>query len=89
MGATNFVEVSLPPNINKQRFLHIHENKPGVMNKITSVFTSRKINIASQYLQTDPDIGYVIIDIDSKQKPDDILKEFKAIPRTIKARMLF
>lgn len=89
LGATNFVEVSLPPNINKQRFLHIHENKPGVMNKITSVFTSRKINIASQYLQTDPDIGYVIIDIDSKQKPDDILKELKAIPRTIKARMLF
>lgn len=89
LGATNFVEISLPPNINKKRYLHIHENKPGVMNKITSVFTSRKINIASQYLQTDPDIGYVIIDIDGKQKSGDILKELKAIPKTIKARMLF
>ena len=89
LGATNFVEISLPPNINKKRFLHIHANKPGVMNKIASVFTSRKVNIASQYLQTDPDIGYVIIDIDSKQKSNEIIKELKAIPGTIKARMLF
>ena len=89
LGATNFVEVSLPQNINKQRFLHIHRNKPGVMNKIARVFTSRKINIASQYLQTDPDIGYVIIDIDTKQKVKEILLELKKIPGTIKARMLF
>lgn len=89
VGATNFVEVSLPPNVSKQRFLHIHKNKPGVMNKIAALFTSRKINIASQYLQTDPDIGYVIIDIDSKLEATEILKELKSIPHTIKARMLF
>jgi len=88
IGARNFVEVSLPPNIDKQRYLHIHKNSPGVLNKITEVFTTRNINIASQYLQTDPYIGYVIIDIDSKEKSWEILKELKLIPETIKARML-
>jgi D-3-phosphoglycerate dehydrogenase len=88
IGATNFVEVALTPNINKQRYLHIHKNQPGVLNKITNVFTSRKLNIASQYLQTEAHIGYVIIDIDQKNNSAEIMKELKAIPETIKTRML-
>lgn len=89
IGATNFVEVSLVPNIDKQRYLHIHKNQPGVLNEITKVFTSRKLNIASQYLQTDAHIGYVIVDIDEKTRSSEIMKELKAIPETIKARILF
>ena len=89
IGATNFVEIALTPNLNNQRFLHIHKNQPGVLNKITKVFTSRNLNIASQYLQTDAHIGYVIIDIDQKNNSDEIMKELKAIPETIKTRMLF
>lgn len=88
LGATNFVEVSLTPNIDKQRYLHIHKNQPGVLNKITNVFTSRKLNIASQYLQTDAHIGYVIVDIDQRNNSEEIMKELKAIPETIKTRML-
>lgn len=88
IGATNFVEISLEPNYEKRRYLHIHKNQPGVLNKITKVFTSRKLNIASQFLQTDPYIGYVIIDIDSKEHSKDILRELKSIPETIKTRML-
>ena len=89
IGATNFVEVSLTPNIGKQRYLHIHKNQPGVLNKITNVFTSRNLNIASQYLQTDAYVGYVIIDIDNKNNSAEIMKELRAIPETIKTRMLF
>jgi D-3-phosphoglycerate dehydrogenase len=88
IGATNFVEISLTPNLDKQRYLHIHKNQPGVLNKITNVFTSRNLNIASQYLQTDSQIGYVIIDIDQKNNSVEILKELKAIPETIKTRVL-
>ncbi|MFZ1291711.1 MAG: phosphoglycerate dehydrogenase [Melioribacteraceae bacterium] len=88
IGATNFVQISLTPNLDRQRYLHIHKNQPGVLNKITNVFTSRNLNIASQYLQTDQYIGYVIIDIDSKEHNDDIIRELKAIPETIKARVL-
>ncbi|KAF0139769.1 MAG: D-3-phosphoglycerate dehydrogenase [Stygiobacter sp.] len=88
IGATNFVEISLTPHFECQRYLHIHKNQPGVLAKITNIFTSKNLNIASQYLQTDPLIGYVIIDIDSKEDSDEILRELRAIPETIKTRML-
>lgn len=88
IGATNFVEVALIPNGDKQRYLHIHKNIPGVLNKITKVFTERNLNIASQYLQTDSFIGYVIIDVDSREYAKEIMAELKSIPETIKTRML-
>lgn len=88
LGATNFVEISLVPNVDKQRYLHIHENKPGMLNRISEVFLSRKINISAQYLQTDPYIGYVILDVDCKEESKEIMKELKRIRGTIKTRVL-
>ncbi|MBA4251841.1 MAG: phosphoglycerate dehydrogenase [Chlorobiaceae bacterium] len=89
LGATNFVEISLGRNVNCKRYLHIHKNQPGVLNKITKIFTSRNINISAQFLQTDPHIGYVIMDIDIKEESADILGELRAIPETIKTRVLY
>lgn len=88
VGATNFVAVTLPAQEEKQRFFHIHENKPGVMDKLNKLFSKENVNIASQYLQTDSDIGYVITDIDGKL-PKSFLKEIQATPHTIKSRMLY
>jgi D-3-phosphoglycerate dehydrogenase len=88
IGATNFVQVSLQPNQNAQRFLHIHKNEPGVLKEVNYVFTSKGINIAGEYLQTDPEIGYVIIDTESRLS-SSILDELKAIEGTIRVRMLY
>lgn len=88
IGAVNFPQIALQPNVNKQRFLHIHKNMPGLLKDINNVFTGRGINISSQFLQTDPEIGYVIIDTES-QTDETILKDLKAIPHTIRARMLY
>ncbi|MFW6289646.1 MAG: phosphoglycerate dehydrogenase, partial [Mariniphaga sp.] len=88
VGAVNFPQVSIQPNRDKQRFLHIHKNMPGLLKEINHVFTSKDINIAAQYLQTDPEIGYVIIDAESNNC-EKLLKELKAIPHTIRARMLY
>ncbi|MFN8208719.1 MAG: phosphoglycerate dehydrogenase [Bacteroidales bacterium] len=88
IGAVNFVEISLSPNTVKQRFLHIHKNQPGVLREVNYIFTSRGINIASVYLQTDPDIGYVIIDTDS-DLDSSIIDELRAVPHTIRTRMLY
>jgi len=88
VGAVNFPQVSLHPNHDKQRFLHIHKNMPGLLKDINFVFTNRGINIAAQYLQTEAEIGYVIIDTESHEC-DKILAELKAIPHTIRARMLY
>ena len=88
IGATNFVQVSLQPNQNAQRFLHIHKNEPGVLKEINYVFTSKGINIAGEYLQTDPEVGYVIIDTESRLS-STILDELRAIEGTIRIRMLY
>jgi D-3-phosphoglycerate dehydrogenase len=88
IGAVNFVEISLQANVSKQRFLHIHENVPGVLREINNCFTSKGINISAEYLQTDPEIGYVIIETESEFDAA-VLKDLKNIPHTIRARMVY
>jgi len=88
IGATNFVQISLQPNKNAQRFLHIHKNEPGVLKEVNYVFTSKGINIAGEYLQTDPEVGYVIIDTESRLGTG-VIEELRAIRGTIKVRMLY
>lgn len=86
--AVNFPEVSLPLHTSTKRLLHIHENRPGILNKINQVFVEANVNIAAQYLQTEPTIGYVVIDVES-DNVDDALQRLKAIEGTIRARVLY
>lgn len=86
--AVNFPEVSLPIHTKTKRLLHIHENRPGILNKINQVFVESNVNIAAQYLQTDPTIGYVVIDVES-DNVDNALQSLKAIEGTIRARVLY
>jgi D-3-phosphoglycerate dehydrogenase len=88
IGAVNFVEIALQANSSKQRFLHIHKNVPGVLGEINHYFSSRGINISAEYLQTDADLGYVILETDS-ELGDSVLKDLKNIPHTIRVRILY
>lgn len=88
IGAVNFVEISLQANVSKQRFLHIHKNVPGVLREVNNFFSSKDINISAEYLQTDPDIGYVILETESELNYS-VLKDLKNIPHTIRARILY
>lgn len=87
-GAVNFPEVSLPAHANVHRILHIHENKPGMLNALNQVFESLNANISGQYLQTKTGIGYVVTDIDKTVGEIDI-NLFKNIEGTIKTRVLY
>jgi len=87
LSAVNFPEVALPTQHGSSRLLHIHENKPGVLNQINQVFANLNVNIASQYLQTDNDLGYVVMDVDRGQA-EAVLDELKAVPGTIRCRVL-
>lgn len=89
--AVNFPEVSLPEHPGKHRLLHIHHNQPGVLSAINEIFSSRKINIAAQYLQTDPKIGYVVIDVeaDDKAVTAEARQLLEGIAGTIRTRVLY
>jgi D-3-phosphoglycerate dehydrogenase len=90
LGAVNFVEVALPPQENTTRFMHIHRDVPGVMAKISEVFSRRNINLAGQYLRTDGEIGYVVTDVTGRvQVGQGIRKELAAIDGTVRTRFLY
>lgn len=83
----NFPEVSLPEHSGRSRLLHIHQNTPGILTKINQIFADNGVNIAAQYLQTNENIGYVVIDVDVEDA-ELAFKELKAIEGTIRARVL-
>ena len=87
-SSVNFPEVALPAHPGKHRLLHIHRNVPGVLSEINKVFGANNINIASQYLQTNETIGYVVIDIDAAHS-DMALARLAEVPGTIRSRVLF
>lgn len=88
LSAVNFPEVSLPILYSDaKRLLHIHENRPGILNKINQVFVDGNVNIAGQYLQTDPNIGYVVIDVELDDA-SEALERLQQIDGTIKARVI-
>ncbi len=91
LSAVNFPEVSLPLHGGTtSRLLHIHENRPGVLTSINQIFAQQGINIAAQFLQTSATLGYVVIDIDAPEEAaHKALQDMKAIPGTVRARMLY
>jgi D-3-phosphoglycerate dehydrogenase / 2-oxoglutarate reductase len=90
LGAVNFPPVQLAERAHGARFIHVHENQPGMLNRINQFFSERGINIGAQYLQTDPAIGYVVIDIDDTDVDTrELLRELRALPGTLRARILY
>jgi D-3-phosphoglycerate dehydrogenase len=87
ISAVNFPEVALPEHIGRSRLLHIHHNQPGILTQINQAFAAQNINIAAQYLQTNSEIGYVVIDLDAKDR-DAGLAQLKQIPGTLRTRLL-
>ncbi len=88
MGSVNFPEVSLPDHATARRIMHIHRNEPGVLQAINTVFSDSRVNVAAQYLQTLPDVGYVVMDVETDDA-GPLLEGLKAIPATIRTRYLF
>ena len=87
-SSVNFPEVALPAHAGKHRLLHIHRNVPGVLSEINRVFAENGINIASQYLQTNEKVGYVVTDIDAAYS-DLALEKLAKVAGTIRSRVLF
>jgi len=87
-GSHTVPAVSLPPAAGTHRILHIHRNIPGILSQINSRLGKSKINISGQYLKTNDEIGYVILDVDSHVS-SEAFEILKGIRGTIKARMVY
>lgn len=87
-GSHTVPPLALPPVEGAHRILHIHNNVPGVLSAINTQLSKNGINIVAQYLKTNDEIGYVVLDVDKKlsNKAVELLRHVK---ETIKVRMLY
>lgn len=88
LGSHTVPALALPPQEGSHRILHIHKNVPGVLSDINGELSRNKINIVGQYLKTNEEIGYVVVDVDKKlsKQAAQLLKD---VPHTIKVRLLY
>jgi D-3-phosphoglycerate dehydrogenase len=90
MGAVNFPQVQLLARAHGVRFSHVHHNVPGMLRRLNEVFLQRDINIAAQYLETDSEIGYVVLDLDMVGHDcGELLEEIRGLDGTISARLIY
>ncbi len=86
-GAVNFPQVDLPPTPGKHRILNAHKNVPGVLRDINHLVSEKGANIAAQVLATDPDVGYLVMDLD-QDVSRDVKNAMAALETSIKTRIL-
>jgi len=87
-GSHTVPALSLPPQEGTHRILHIHNNVPGVLSEINTQLSKHKINILAQYLKTNDEIGYVVLDVD-KGLSKEALGLLKNVKQSIKVRLLY
>jgi D-3-phosphoglycerate dehydrogenase len=88
LGSHTIPPLSLSHQEGTHRILHIHKNVPGVLSEINSTLSSHNINILGQYLKTNDEIGYVVLDIDKKLS-NQALQLLKEVKQTLKTRLLY
>ena len=86
--SVNFPTLSLPAQRDTHRYIHIHDNTPGVLAQINTIFAQKNVNIERQYLKTNEQIGYVITDV-NKTQDVELMKLLAKIPGTIRVRVLY
>jgi D-3-phosphoglycerate dehydrogenase len=88
IGSHTVPPLSLPHQEGTHRILHIHKNVPGVLSEINTTLSKHNINILGQYLKTNDEIGYVVLDVD-KRLSKQALELLKDVKQTIKTRLLY
>jgi D-3-phosphoglycerate dehydrogenase len=87
-GSLSVPALSLPVQQQTHRLLHIHKNVPGVLSEINGLLSKMNVNILGQYLKTNQQIGYVVLDID-KNTSSSVLEELRHVKGTIRVRNLY
>lgn len=87
-GSCSIPSLALPPQANTHRILHIHKNVPGVLGEVNGALSKEKINVVGQYLKTNEQIGYVVLDIDKKHSKNATVL-LKNVKETIRVRSVY
>jgi D-3-phosphoglycerate dehydrogenase len=86
-GAVNFPKLELPRYQGAHRILNVHKNVPGVLRDVNRIVSDLNANIDRQVLSTDPQIGYLIMDL-AQDVSADVGAAIAALPTSIRTRVL-
>lgn len=87
--SVNVPEVELPKlHDDHHRILHYHKNVPGVLSKMHQIMSDHGANVAAEFLQSNPNYSYVILDIASGES-EEIKRRLADMPETIRVRTLW
>lgn len=88
LGAVNFPTVGIPAKEKGTcRIVNVHRNVPGVLGEINGIVSKAGANIRAQYLSTDSNIGYVVIDIEIAE-PQPLYEQIAKLPTSIKSVLI-
>jgi len=87
-GAVNFPQVELHPVDGITRIQNVHKNEPGVLGEINGIISKYGANIQGQFLSTDENIGYLVVDIEN-MKSEKLVDEIQKSSRSLRTRVIF
>jgi D-3-phosphoglycerate dehydrogenase len=88
-GAVNFPNVDLPVlHKDCHRIINVHKNVPGVLREINGIVSAVGANIEAQSLVTDPQIGYLVMDM-AKGEANQVASKISGLATSIKTRVVF
>eukprot|EP00730_Choanoeca_flexa_P016120 TRINITY_DN7554_c0_g1_i1.p1 TRINITY_DN7554_c0_g1~~TRINITY_DN7554_c0_g1_i1.p1 ORF type:complete len:423 (+),score=127.26 TRINITY_DN7554_c0_g1_i1:87-1355(+) len=88
LGAVNVPEINIsrPLEAGMSRVVSFHGNVPGVLRDINNVISIA--NISSQHLQTNEDVGYLVVDLETTHL-DVVREKLEQVAHNIRLRMLY
>lgn len=87
-GSHTVPDLSVPVQDHTHRLLHIHKNVPGVLRDINTALSHKNINVLGQYLKTNEEIGYVVLDVNANMSKT-AFELLNGVKHTIKTRLLY
>jgi D-3-phosphoglycerate dehydrogenase len=85
--SVNLPPVALAQQPGTHRLVHLHTNTPGVLAAVNGILADHGVNIEGQLLGTRGEIGYLLTDIGTDYA-DDVLAHLRAMPQTIRLRVV-
>jgi D-3-phosphoglycerate dehydrogenase len=88
LQAVNFPKVEPPILKGRHRILNIHRNVPGVLSSINTIISELHANVESQILDTNADVGYLVMDLD-RDVSEEVRARVSALDTNIRTRILY
>lgn len=88
-GAVQFPIIDVPPlKPQISRLVNVHRNVPGVLGEINSIVSQQGVNIQAQYLATNSDLGYLVMDLESDQAGSQVAQKIEDLKTSLRTRLL-